>query len=87
MDGIRTARELGSQLRAERRRAGLTQVDLAERSGVSRPTLRQIEAGHPTGELGKVLAVVTTLGLQMRLEAAPEPTFGLDSFDLDTMPL
>ncbi|GEL96120.1 helix-turn-helix domain-containing protein [Cellulomonas composti] len=36
---------LGSRVAAERRRMGLTQDELADRSGVSRPTISKIERG------------------------------------------
>jgi len=81
------ARELGDQLRAARLRAGLSQAALAARAGVSRPTLRQIEAGHPTGEIGKAQAVIGALGLQLRLEPAEPAGFDLGSLDADTIPL
>lgn len=87
MRGITNARDLGTQLRAARRRAGLSQTALAALAGVSRPTLGQIEEGHPTGEIGKAQAVIASLGLQLRLERAEQSTFGLDSLDEGTIPL
>jgi len=39
-------RDVGARLRADRLRMILTQADLAARSGLSRTTVRDIEAGH-----------------------------------------
>ncbi|GIG40631.1 helix-turn-helix domain-containing protein [Cellulomonas phragmiteti] len=87
MAGIRDARQLGAHLRAARQKAGLTQQQLAAEAGISRPTLRQLEAGHPTGELGKALAVVGALGLELHLGPASAATFDLDALDSQTAPL
>ncbi|MDO8147688.1 MULTISPECIES: helix-turn-helix domain-containing protein [unclassified Isoptericola] len=86
MDGT-SAAGIGAQLRAARRAAGWTQQELARRSGVSRPTVGLIERGHPNGELGKVLAMVKALGLQLRLERGPAQTFSLDVLETETEPL
>lgn len=87
MRGIEDARELGAQLRAARLNAGLSQEALAQKAGISRPTLRTLEQGHPTGELGKALAVLRALGLELRIAPATASTFTLDSLDADTRPL
>lgn len=86
MDGT-SAAGIGIQLRAARRAAGLTQQELARRSGVSRPTVGLIERGHPNGELGKVLAMVKALGMQLRVEPAPAQTFTLDALEAESEPL
>lgn len=39
---------IANQLREARIQAGLTQAELAEKIGVARPTITQIEAGKPT---------------------------------------
>jgi transcriptional regulator with XRE-family HTH domain len=46
VDGIDAAANLGRALRALRRRADLSQRQLAERSGVPQPTLARIESGR-----------------------------------------
>ncbi|QCB92776.1 helix-turn-helix domain-containing protein [Cellulomonas shaoxiangyii] len=87
MRGISDARELGAQLRAARVNAGLSQQALADKAGISRPTLRTLEQGHPTGELGKALDVLRALDLELRLAPASTATFTLDSLEHDTRPL
>jgi len=54
------------QLRAARSMAGLTQAELAERSGVSMPTIKRLETG--SGRLG--VRLDTAQKLRIALEAA-----------------
>ena len=54
------------QLRAARSMAGITQAELAERSGVSLPTIKRLELGQ--GPLG--VRLDTLQKLQRALEAA-----------------
>ena len=54
---------LGSRLRAARLRRKLTQALLAERVGISLPTLRKLEAGDPSTSLATVVRVLQVLGL------------------------
>ncbi len=56
--------QLGTLLRQLRRRAGLTQEQLSERSGVSVRTIRKMEANSPdTPGLGTVAALAAALGV------------------------
>ena len=72
-------REIGSRIRSERRRKGLTQARLAEQAGLSRATLNGLEKGT-VRELGfhKLDAILGILGLELaparaRKEAGPSP--------------
>ncbi len=71
---------LGVMLRQLREQRGLTQAEVAERSGVSRQLVVKIEKGHPRAEIGKVLAVVRALGGGLAVEpiAVTPPTIDLD---------
>ncbi len=80
MRPITTPRELGAVLRQARTDAGLTQAVLAERAGVSRPWLSELEGGKRTAEIGKTLAVANALGLAFTV--APTPRSGVDLDDL-----
>ena len=60
---------LGENVRLARRRRGLSQTLLAERAGMSRPTLRSIERGAATVTLGALANVLHSLGLDDDLEA------------------
>lgn len=59
--------ELGENIRLARRRRGLSAVLLAERAGMSRPTLRAIERGDAGVTLGAVANVLHSLGLERDL--------------------
>jgi y4mF family transcriptional regulator len=67
---IETAAAAGALIRAHRVDLGLTQQTLAEKAGVSRKFLIDLEAGHDRAELGKTLAVTAALGLSL---AATDP--------------
>jgi len=65
--------ELGARLARERLRRNLTQEALAEEAGVSRATVRRLEAGHST-QLTNLVRILRALGLLENLVAlAPEP--------------
>ncbi len=55
---------LGENIRLARRRRRLTATLLAERAGMSRPTLRSIERGDAGVTLGAVANVLHSLGLE-----------------------
>ncbi|GAB4468722.1 MAG: hypothetical protein OHK0029_41180 [Armatimonadaceae bacterium] len=63
----RHLRHLGENLRLARLRRQLTTVQVAERAGISRPTLRSIERGEPQVSLGAYAAVLLCLGLDQDL--------------------
>lgn len=54
---------LGDRLRTARLRRKLTQAMIAERVGVTLPTIRKLEAGDPSSSLATVLRVLQVLGL------------------------
>lgn len=69
MRGIGSLSTLGSALRGERQRAGLTQADLAARAGLSRATVIGLEAGgHFDG--ATLIAVVRALKLEISIDPA-----------------
>lgn len=69
---------VGAAIRARRRELGMDQSALAEKAGVSRLWIGQIEAGKPGASLALVLRTFAALGLTLRLDAheAPEPDGG-----------
>jgi len=62
---VRTMVDLGALVRDCRERAGLTQVDLARRAGVSREWLVKVEAGRTPAEMPRVLDLLEELGMVM----------------------
>lgn len=55
------------QLRNERKKLGLTQVEFAERAGVGLRFLRELERGKPTVRLDKLNKVLAFHGLRLEL--------------------
>lgn len=55
--------QLGDRLKRLRQAQGLGTVEMAERVGVSRPTLRAVEAGDPGPSMGTYLRVMSVLGV------------------------
>jgi len=69
--GVMTPAELGQFVRETRREAGLTQEQLAGAAGTGVRFLIELEAGKPTAQLGKTLAVLAVLGCTVRIEPTP----------------
>lgn len=67
MRPVNTASDIGAVIRAERKRQGLTQTELADLCGVSLSFVSNLENGKPTTELAKTLNVISTLGLDIVL--------------------
>lgn len=66
--------DIGKQIATARKGRRLTQLELAKRAGVSRPTIDLLENGRAT-EIGysKLARILSVLGLELRLQPiAPE---------------
>jgi transcriptional regulator with XRE-family HTH domain len=61
--------ELGQNIRLARQRRQISAQLLAERAGMSRPTLRAVERGDPGVTLGAIANVLHSLGLANDLAA------------------
>jgi len=59
--------QLGDRLRRLRKAQGLGTVEMAERVGITRPTLRNVEAGDPATAIGTYLRVMSVLGVSGEL--------------------
>lgn len=74
---IRSAQTLGSALREARRAAGLTQLELGQKTGLRQATISSLENGEG-GTLDSLFKVVTELKLEMRLETRSTSPADLD---------
>lgn len=63
---IRTARDIGALIREERTNAGWDQKTLAERAGVSRLWINEVERGKPGASIGRILNTLAALGVELQ---------------------
>ena len=68
---LRTPSDLGLLIRDRRKSLGLDQRELAEKVGVSRLWIIEIEKGKPRAEIGLVMR--TLLALALELDVSTEP--------------
>ena len=67
-----TPQDIGKLVRETRRALGVTQKALALTSGTGLRFIIDLERGKATAEIGKVLTILQTLGIQLTL--TPPPT-------------
>ena len=60
---VKLLEQLGENIRLAAKRRKLTQTQLAERTGLSKPTLRKIERGGGSVSIGHYMLVLSVLGL------------------------
>jgi len=68
-----TAADIGMAVREKRKEDGLTLADAAALSGVGYRFMSDLENGKETAQVGKVLKVLTALGLNMTIAARKWP--------------
>ena len=64
-----TPTQFGETIRKTRRAIGLRQDELAGAAGVGLRFIVDLEAGKPTAQIGKALAVLDALGCEVRIDA------------------
>ncbi len=74
---VRTAREIGLLIRDQRRRAHLSQRELAARLGVSRQWIVEVERGKPRAALDLVLRTLSALGVHLDVSQRARPSVAL----------
>jgi transcriptional regulator with XRE-family HTH domain len=67
--------QIGQKLKTERKARHLNQTDAAERAGLSRREISEIENGSFRGSVLKVQAYAMSLGFSLNLEIKRRPTF------------
>jgi y4mF family transcriptional regulator len=63
--------ELGRLIKTQRNQMKLSQTQMAELAGVSLNLISQIELGKPRVQFIKLIQVLQTLGLQLKIELGP----------------
>lgn len=67
---VYSAKSLGAAIGHYRRGLGLSQAELAERSGLNRTYLSDLERGRETEQVRRILRLLNQLGVRMVLEKA-----------------
>lgn len=66
---------LGRVLRDRRRVRGLSQKELAERTGISQPTISNVERGASRASIDTILRLAATLELELVVRPRPDIDF------------
>lgn len=86
---VRSVKDLGALVRAQRKKLGWSQKELADRVGVRRLWVSQIEGGKTTAHIGLVMRTLRALNLDLRVggEDGPRKAAAADSrmIDLDAL--
>ena len=80
---VNSINDLAAAIRGRRLRAGLSQEQVATRTGVSRQWVGELERGKPTAELGLVLGLLDALDLDIELDDRESAGGTTASVDLD----
>ena len=64
---VTSVEDIGNLVRAKRKQLGVLQEDAAGLSGVGTRFLSQLENGKETAEIGRVLQVLKSMGLELYL--------------------
>lgn len=75
MDATLLLERLGSQIEEMRKSRGLTQVQLAYQSGMTRQKLAEVEKGSPTVAVNFYAKVLAALNAEIKVVPARRPTF------------
>jgi len=67
MKQITDSKSLGALIKQVRKSQGLTQEQLAAFCGLGRRFIVELERGKPTSHIGKIIQVLSALGLSLHL--------------------
>lgn len=83
---LRTAKDIGAAIRDWRKTRGLDQGELAEKVGVSRRWIVQVEQGKPRAAQNLVLKTFDVLGVSITIaDAGGKSGRGVDAPDIDAI--
>ncbi|MEJ5997940.1 type II toxin-antitoxin system Y4mF family antitoxin [Corynebacterium sp. H130] len=66
---VTTVQQLSVAISERRKQLGLTQQELAERTGVGRQWINEVERGKPAAQLYLILDLLDALGLKVEVSA------------------
>lgn len=66
-DLARSAKQLGTLIRRNRKKLGLSQSQLGERAGLRQETISLIETGNPAARLDTLLSILAAVDLEFRI--------------------
>jgi HTH-type transcriptional regulator/antitoxin HipB len=86
---IRTAADLKATIRDHRVKLGMDQRSLAEKVGVGRQWIVEVEKGKPRAQIGLLLRTINVLGVSLAVETLttrkPKKDTGLPPVNLDAI--
>lgn len=65
----RSPEQIGNTIRRARKKRGMSQAELGEKTGLRQGTISLIEKGHPAAKLETILAVLSALDLELQIAA------------------
>jgi HTH-type transcriptional regulator / antitoxin HipB len=75
----RSPEQIGNAIRRARKKRGMSQSELGQRSGLRQETISLIENGNPAAKLETILAVLATLDLELRISERTKQTMLADA--------
>lgn len=80
---LRSAKDIGVFIRDQRKKQKLDQAELAEKIGVNRRWVLEVERGKPRAEIGLVLKTLHALGLTLSAESELAARHGVAKGEID----
>lgn len=80
-DLARSPKQIGNIIRRARKKRGLSQTELSERTGLRQGTISLIETGNPAARIETLLAILAALDLDFRIGAREVSTSHTDDLD------
>ncbi len=75
----RSPEQIGNAIRRARKKRGMSQSDLGEKAGLRQETISLIETGNPAAKLETILAVLSALDLELRVNERTRQTMLADA--------
>lgn len=63
----RSPEQIGNAIRRARKKCGMSQSELGEKTGLRQGTISLIESGHSAAKLETILAILSMLGLEFSI--------------------